>query len=568
MRLRSPLFPGMALLLYLPWAALSTQAQALPDAGSLLRESERNLQAPPPAHLSPTAPAPRPMAQGTKAARVLVRSIRIEGASLIPTAELQALVADRIDQTLSLAELEHAAQRIAEHYRAHGWYARVYLPQQDVTDGALRIQVLEGRYGGSSVQSAAQRANAQAVQQTITRHLQPGLPLPAAELERGLLLANDLPGIAATGLLQAGAAQGETQLAIQVQDTPFVSGDIGLNNHGVRSTGRAQAVGGLALNNLSGSGDQLALRLLAAQDIASAQLRYSLPLGRDGLRLAVHASTLGYRLGGPYQALDAKGTAHTAGMGLSYPLRRQSDRNLNLSLGYEQRRYQDDMLDRPLSRNRIHAATLGLNGDLRDTFAGGGINWGSLQVTHGNLQIRDVAGAQLQDAAGPQSAGDYTKLAVQLTRLQSLGPGWQLQGSLSGQWASGNLGSSERFTLGGPLQIRAYPVNEASGDQGLLFKLELQRELGSGWQAVAFYDAGRIQQHRFTWSGWQGGGSQANYYNLAGFGLGVNWRHQGWLLAASVAAPIGSNPGASQDRNNDGSRSNSSRGWLSLAKTF
>jgi hemolysin activation/secretion protein len=563
---RFSLLPNMALLLGLPWGHLA--AQPLPDAGTLLRESERSLQAPLTTPHQPTAPSTRPMAQDAKALRVQVHSIRIDGASLLSTAELQALVADRIGQSLTLGELEQAAQRLAEHYRAHGWYARVYLPQQDVTKGAIRIQVLEGRYGGSSAQGSAQRADAQAVQQTITQRLQPGQPLSAADLERGLLLANDLPGIAATGLLQPGAAQGETQLAINVQDTPFVSGDIGLNNHGVRATGRTQAVGGLALNNLSGSGDQLALRLLAAQDIASAQLRYSLPLGRDGLRLALHAATLHYRLGSNYQVLEAKGKAQTAGLGLTYPLLRQSDRNLQLSAGYEQRRYQDDMLGQALSHNRIQAGTLGINGDLRDTLGGGGINWGSVQLTHGSLDIHDVAGAQALDAAGPRSAGDYTKLMLQLARSQHLAMGWQLQASLSGQWASGNLGSSERFSLGGPNQVRAYPVNEASGDQGLLLKLELQRELGSGWQAVAFYDVGQIQQHRHSWAGWQGGGNQPNRYHLAGAGLGVNWRHQGWLLSASVASPIGSNPAAMQGLNNDGSSSHSIRGWISLGKTF
>lgn len=564
-----PVEVGLALLLGV--LADPAFAQTLPDAGSLSRESERSLQIPRAAE--PLAPPVAAQPQAEDGLRVRLQGIDIEGESLIPEAELLALVSELIGQSLTLAELEHATQRIAEHYRARGWYARVYLPEQDVTDGSLRIQVLEGRFGAAQLNApAGQRANGAHVQQLITQGLQAGEPLSAAALERGLLLANDLPGIQAQGLLQAGQQPGQSDLVLSVQDQAFVSGDIGLNNHGTRSTGRAQAVGGLALSNLSGRGDQLALRLLAADGVRSALARYSLPLGYSGLRLAAHGSMLGYELGRSYQALEAKGQARTAGLSLNYPLLRQSERNLNLSVGYELRHYRDDMLGATLRHHDIQALTLGLSGDLRDGWSGGGISWGSAQFTEGALAIADIAGDRAQDAAGPRSRGSYSKLALQLGRAQALAAGWQAQATLSGQIASGNLASSERMTLGGPSQVRAYPVNEAAGDNGLLLKLELQRELGPGWQAIAFYDTGRIQQHRRPWAGWDGGSGQANSYSLSGLGLGVNWRGtgamQGWQLAASIAKPVGANPGSVDGRNSDGSRASSPRAWLSLNRIF
>lgn len=551
--------------------AAAAQAQTAPalDAGSLQREAERSLQTPPSAAPAPqAAPAAKPMPADAKATRVTVRHIVIEGASLIPLEELDALVAPHIGQSLTLAELEHAIQQIAEHYRQQGWYARVYLPQQDVTNGTVRIQILEGRFSGSTLQQSGSRANADAVQALITHRLQAGAPLSSAQLERGLLLANDLPGIAATGTLQAGHNQGDTALAVNIQDTPFITGDIGLNNHGIQSTGRAQATGGLALNNLTGSGDQLALRLLIAQDIRSAVARYSLPLGHSGLRLAAHASTLDYDLGGTYKVLEAEGKAHTAGLTATYPLIRQADRNLSASLGYEHRRYNDNMLGQPLRRHKLNALTAGLNGDIRDSLGAGGITWGRIQITTGNLNIRNIAGDKTADAATAKTHGSYTKLAWNLGRLQALAPTWQIQASASGQWANGNLASSERMTLGGPNQIRAYPVNEASGDQGILIQLELQKSFAHGWQAIAFYDAGQIQQHKNPWANWNAGSSQPNRYTLQGAGLGVNWRSTDWIMNASVAAPIGSNKGATNGRNNDNSKKSSPRGWVSLTRLF
>ncbi len=567
------------------------QALPIPDAGSLQRETGRGLQAPSPAPLvvSPMAPA---QAQDPNAPRVTVVRFAIEGAELIPEAQLQGLLADMLGQALSMAELELAVERIERVYREAGWYARAWLPAQDVTEGLVRIQVLEGRFGEARLQSAGQgtgsrdnrRANAQAVLQTVTARLQPGQPLSAADLERGLLLANDLPGIEANAILQAGQSVGSSDLAVAVQDTALVSGDIGFSNHGLRPTGKGQLTGGLALNDLSGHGDQLALRMLGAAHLGSVLARYSLPLGHDGLRLAAWGSAMRYSLAGNYSSLEAKGTAYTAGVGVSYPLLRQQERNLRLEAGLQQRRYNDDMLQTAVRRHRTHVLNLGLGGDWVDSLGGGASNWAAVQLIHGQLSMRDVDGDVALDAAGPRTQGRYTKLALQWGRVQSLdswlapmansvlGRGWQVQAAASGQTADKNLGSAERMTLGGPDQVRAYPVNEASGDAGLLIKLQLQRQWASGWQAQLFYDWGHIRQHKNLWVGWDGGTGLSNSYHLAGWGLGLGWLGQGslrgWQVNASIATPVGSNPGSAMGRNSDGSSQRSARGWLSVSRSF
>jgi hemolysin activation/secretion protein len=542
----------------------------VPDAGTLQRQTDQELRAPQRQQPSPATAVAKPLAEDAKAVRVAVKAISVEGASLIPAAELEASLADFVGQSLTLAQLEAAAQKLADLYRARGWFARVYLPEQDVTAGVIRIQVLEGRYGGSRLENKAHRAKAEYVEGVVTHRLNTGEPLSAADLERGLLLANDLPGIRAQGLLEAGDQQGETRLRLTVEDTPFATGNIGLNNYGIKSTGRAQLVGGIALNDLSGYGDQLHFRALASDRLNNALIRYSLPLGPDGWRLAAHYSTLNYKLGKQYKALDADGRAQTSGLTLSYPLLRQADRSLAAFAGYEARRYDDDMLGTALHRHRIDAASLGLNGDLRDSLWGGAINWGNLTLTQGQLDIRDVAGDRATDAAGPRTQGDYTKLDFAVSRLQAIGStGWQLQASLSGQVADGNLASSERMSLGGPNGVRAYPVNEATGDEGVLLKLELQRGLGKGFQAVGFVDTGSIRQHKDTWAGWHVPGAADNRYSLSGAGVGLNWRQGGWFMTSSIAYPIDGNPGKDANgRNNDGSQVHSPRFWLSLARAF
>lgn len=246
----------------------SALAQTPPDAGSLQRESERSLQAP---QTDPRVipPAPRPMAEDDKAARVTVQSITITGATLIASADLEDLFKDIIGQSLTLAELEYTAQRIVDVYRKGGWFVRTYLPQQDVTAGNIYIQVLESHYDGSRLEQQGNRASGSYVQNVVTHRLHQGEPLSADNLERGLLLANDLPGIRATGLLEPGDAHSTSRVVVQVEDTPLLSGDFGISNHGIKSTGEVQGVGGLALNDLMGIGDRLSVRALAGSSIYS-----------------------------------------------------------------------------------------------------------------------------------------------------------------------------------------------------------------------------------------------------------------------------------------------------------
>ena len=564
--------PCAALLLYL--TACAAAAQNLPNAGSLQRETERSLQAP--EAPVPIAPAPAAPEAPSDAPRVLVQAFVIEGAQLIEVSALQAVLAPYVGQSLTMAQLQQATAQLETYYRQQDWYARALLPQQDVTQGQIRIQILESRWGQSHLMPTPSgtvlRANAPAVQRLVTTRLQPGQPLSNADLERGLLLANDLPGIEASGVLSAGQQIGLTDLYIRVLDVDRVTGDIGLSNYGLRYTGKAQLSGGLALNNLHGRGDQLSLRVLGSAHLGNVQLRYSWPVGYDGMRLSGWASYLGYRLAGSYAPLQAEGSAWNYGLALSYPLLRREWRNLVLEAGLQQRRFSDDLLQTPSRRQHVNTFSLGLNGNLRDARAAGAYSWGSVQWSTGQLRITDVNGAIALDAAGPRTRGSYHKLAGQVTRLQNLGGPWQAQASAAGQWSNRNLASSERMSLGGPDQVRAYPINEAVGDHGLLLKLQLMYALAHGWQAQLFYDWGRIRQYHQPWSGWNAGSGQPNTYQLAGWGIGLAWQGQGsasgWRMQASIATPSGSNAGHQRQRNSDGSSLRSTRGWMYVGYSF
>lgn len=563
---RHIIFAGL-LYLSIALATGNAQGQVILDAGQIQRQIEQDLSTPdsrpPPQSAAPAVSVDRSGPQ------VVIRRVQIEGASLISPEQLAGQFAPYLNRPMSLGELQAAAQSLVGYYRERGWFARVQLPEQDVSDGTLRIRIVEGRFGQLDLQPNTSRANGHYVANVVGHGLETGQPYSLAELERGLLLANDLPGLRADGTLRAGRQPGTSDLALTVADSALLSGSLGISNYGNRFTGRAQASGSLALNNPSGYGDRLQLSSLLAERLDYQSIDYSLPLGYSGLRANVAYSQVNYRLGKQFTDLDSQGQTRTVRAGLNYPLLRSSQRNLWLRLDLAQARQEDESLDVTLRRRELTTTTLELRGDARDDWGRGGLTSGRLGLTQGMADLRLPADLA-QDYAGAGIDGRFTYLALELNRDQVLAPALYLRGRFAVQMSFDNLDSSQQFGLGGPYTVRGYPVNEASGDSGLLMQMELHSLLPwtriSGLDGYAFFDAGLIRQRHQTWAGWDTAESGRNTYALYSAGTGLSWSHPGgFLINGVLATPLGTNRNG--DQNQDGS-SKGPRLWLTASQAF
>lgn len=551
-------------------AATPAVAQNVPNAGSLQRELRSGLPGGAPVEAPPAAATTAPGAPSGETIRV--SHFVVEGATLLTTTELEAATKPYADRDLDLGGLKAAAQAVADVYRRHGYFARTILPPQDVTSGVVRIQVIEGRFGKISLDNRGKRVNGEFVGRIVGGRLTSGAPYSDRDLERGLLLANDLPGIRADGVLKAGSEPGTTDLALTVSDTALVSGLVTADNGGVDSTGLYRGIASLAFNNLAGTGDQLTLLGLGSRHLGYGQVGWSLPLGSGGWRAGVYASYMRYTLGGDFADLDGRGHADTQGLDVTYPVLRSSNRSLRLRLAYEHGHYHDDLLGEAIHRKQVNRVALSLAGDSVDTLGGGGRTRFGVEMTLGSLDLGGLPSDRALDQLTAGANGAYGKITFNLGRDQRLAGPVFLRINASGQWAMNNLDSSEQFALGGPNAVRAFPVNEGLGDQGALGSAELHLPISgetfSGLDFYGFIDGGVTRLHTSTWVGWNAPGAD-NVYGLAGAGAGIAYAlPYGISVAAVVAAPITNNPGGADKRHNqDGSRRNA-RGWFTVSKTF
>ena len=163
-------------------------------------------------------------------------------------------------------------------------------------------------------------------------------------------------------------------------------------------------------------------------------------------------------------------------------------------------------------------------GDFRDGLFGGGLNSYSFTVTEGDVEIRGDTVPELR------TAGRFHKRNFEFRRLQKITDNATLLLSLTGQMASKNLTSAEKFSLGGPQGVRAYPVGEGLGDTGYLFQGEL-RYLLPGIKVenydvtvLGFYDQGwvRLCENYVQAQCAVPVALNANNRHLTGYGIGAS----------------------------------------------
>lgn len=553
------------------WGACATAVGAVPDAGQILRDQPQLPESSPPARLAPQE-APAAPARQTGGIPVAVRSFRFTGAEgLVTEAELQAAVAGWSGRTISAGELQDASTAVTTFLRQKGFLlARAYLPQQDVTAGTVEIAIVQAKVDGAVGirRGEGSRISETRLQLLADASVASGQPLQEQGLERALLLINDLPGVVGRVLLEQGSAPGTTRVSLDVSEARLFSGSVWADNFGSRYTGALRGNGLLFLNDPSGRGDQISILLSGAADMSQGRATYSSPLGSSGLKGSLSGSLLSYAIGKEFAELDLKGDALTLNGWLTYPLVLRRDRGVTASLGYEFKALNDEAAGTATRDRRLSSGSLGLNGFFRDALGGGGYTAWSASITAGSVALSRVASDQAQDIAGPQAAGGFNRLNLSLSRLQELPGAFSFSAAYFGQLAAGNLNSSEKLGLGGPYGVRAYPVGEASGDEGHQLNFELRHDLSLGNKAgtlqfVGFFDAGYIRLNKSRWAGDVNTATRENSYWLSGAGAGLNYSiGERYSLRLSYAWQIGANPGRSAEGHNADGRDSSGCFWI------
>lgn len=542
-----------------------TRAAERPDAGQLLQQIEKERGVKLPKKSAPEIDSTPQPSKSISDAAITVTSFQFEGNTLLDNDELTAVVSEYFDRPLAFSDLREAAAAVAEHYRQSGWVVRTSLPSQDVTEGIVIIKIVEAVFGGAQIEGDPKRVAQDSMLARVEAVQPKGSLLNVGELDRALLLIDDLPGIIVSGSLVKGQGNAETGLLIKAYDEALFGGSILADNAASRATGRERLAANFYLNSPLKFGDLLSANLIHSEGSDYVRLAYSIPIGANGWRIGASGSYLGYDLiASDFKGLDAKGTSSTFGLDASYPIIRSRLKNLFLSLNVDRRHFDNEALQTTTTNYEVNNLSVTLNGNLFDGLWGGGANSAGLTLTRGGVDL-DGSPNKAADRLTARTDGTFTKLNYSFSRQQFVTETLSAYIALAGQVADKNLDSSEKFYLGGAYGVRAYPANEGGGADGQLLNLELRAQLPRNFTLAGFYDLGHVRVNKNN-ARLQ---DPNNSITLKGVGLSVSWLADfGLNLKATWAHRIGSNPNpATSGDDQDGSLLKN-RFWLQAAMPF
>lgn len=193
---------------------------------------------------------------GAEQVRFTLSDIEVVGATIYPPDTIRSFYADRVGQEMSLKEIFDVAAAIETRYRGDGYFlTRVVVPAQQIEGGHVRLQVIEGYI--SEVKVSGDVGPVRELIEGYVQKITESRPARLEDVERYLLLANDLPGITAQGVLQpATGADGASQLVVNVERDWF-SGYARVDNRESHFTGPWRAIVTPGINSFTRFGDRV-----------------------------------------------------------------------------------------------------------------------------------------------------------------------------------------------------------------------------------------------------------------------------------------------------------------------
>lgn len=493
-----------------------------PSAGQLLQQN-RDLETLKPKlpELTPKAllTEPKPSEPTDGQMTFVVKNFVFSGNTKISNSELLQYADQFLNKAISFDDLNRLTDVITERYRAKGWLVRVVLPQQDITDGTVKVTIIEATLGSLRIDNQSKSVSSDFIERWVYSRIPRGAHLSLDELEAAILTLDDFPDITVASSLEGGSDLGETVVALIVQDKAVYNAQLSVDNFGDKNSGRARYSAMLNANGVFGAGHQASLYGMHSQGTDYGRLSYTLPVSQNGLRLGVNGSHMSYKvLGAAFQSLNPHGISNTSGIEATYPILRSRPTNLVGTFNWNHSQFKNWNVN-GLNADQTYStsvAQLGVSGNSIDAWMDGGLNTGSIIFFAGNIG-RNPAGDYNTNY---KVANNFYKFRYAFTRQQTITDTLSFYLSLNGQRANKNMDSSEQMYLGGATSVRAYNSGQGAASQGHLTTFELRQNLPHQTQLIGFYDIGHVQTWKFNNPAVN---SVNNNYVLQGYGLGLIW---------------------------------------------
>jgi hemolysin activation/secretion protein len=488
-----------------PAARAQVPATSAPLTTSPIERARPEVQ---PQAVPPLLPTPTPGAPEVPAgAPVTVQAVDIQGATAYKPGELEPYYSGIVGQSVPLGQISTVLQQIQTKYRNDGYVLTVVRGTIEPVDGraTLRIRVVEGFI--SDVKIDGDIGPAGVLVYDFLNKLTSIRPVNIADIERALLLAQDVPGVSVRAVLRPGTGEaGAVELVGQVGRKPF-GGFVQYDNRGAPFAGPNELLIGAQANSFTSAGERTEVLLYDTpfnKEQMFGQADVEGFVGASGLKLRAYAGYGPSEPSGPLGQVGFRSRLTIAGVSAAYPIIRTRPLSLSVNLAFDISRAEISEADtttgarQQTSLDDLRVVRLGETLDFQDqTFGTGLVGANTFALTlHKGLSALGAS----TTGDRPDTQLDFFKLTGELTRVQNLfnirGNGVALKLSAGGQYSSDILPSNEKYFLGGTKYGRGFFSGEITGDRAAGTTAELQLNTSTNWpvslalQPYIFYDNG------------------------------------------------------------------------------
>lgn len=453
-----------------------------------------------PAVVTPPKAPPPPGGEEAKKIKFQLNGIILVGNHVYSEADLKPLYKNKLHKTISVADLFDIVQSITNYYRNNGYIiSRAVLPPQHVKNGVVRIQVIEGFIDKVDV-STDESYGAKCLVKIFGGKIKECRPLKIDRMEKYLLIANEIPSTQVKAVLSPSKTQtGAADLNLVAVNQPL-TGYVSYDNYGTRYIGPQQMTANFGMNSAITSGDTTQLTVTKTPkggELTYLDANYNMAVNDEGTRFLLggtRAHTHPLFVLRPSQIDGLNNNYYST---LQFPIIRTREESLTLQANFNYLDSEVTTFSEQLYTDHLRPIGVGGTYNFSDKYYGANMIYADIRQGLPILGYTSNTNPETAQTSRPGGRGDFTKIDLQLSRLQAIKGPLSLFAVLKGQWAFNPLLASEQFTFGGSQLGRGYDVAEIIGDKGIAGSLELRYDYFIGkilqsLQLYIFYDAGEI----------------------------------------------------------------------------
>jgi hemolysin activation/secretion protein len=451
----------------------------------------------------------------------ILAAVQVTGSDIYSPERLAEFYEPLLARSVTARDVEKVVAAITKMYRDDGYIlSRAVAQPQGLAFGILNIDIIEG-YVEKVTYKGDHRAR-QGLLDSYAAAIAAERPLTLDTLERYVLLASDLPGMAVRPSMRPlDDDRRAHELILEVSHDTY-GADLSIDNRSTQSVGRRIAQASLYARSPFGLSESFRLSGFTVpedyEELEFVDSALQIPVGGEGTVLSFEGW---YSLSKPADGSEAfkqESVDERAALVVSHPFVRRRDLSVIASSIFEFHNTEETSFGARVYKDRLRVARVSVRTFAQDPWGGDNL-----------VSVTGSAGFSILDASRNSSSllsrldgkSDFTKVVAEYRRFQSLPGNWSAMFGITGQRAGTRLLSAEEFRAGGSQYGRAYDPSEISGEDGAAGFAELRYDIPLDWQFVqgirvfSFYDLAA------AWEDSRGVGTTKQSIASAGIGTQV-----------------------------------------------